>query len=243
MARQWNGRWKNNRWEYKDPWQHREPEENYGWLKRLAAAVVIFAVVYVLHFSDSVVGRAVTEGVRYTLTTETDLAYLADKLAEYAPKNMDVSVLKRIGGNVTKPADPLLYMTRPVDGKVLSPFGWQSEAGQRRETMQEGVRLEGGLGTSVKAAAAGRVKMVGDSARYGKVLVIEHGQDIESFYGHLGEVLVKEGETVSQGQVVARVGKTGMATGPQLYFEVREKGSAIDPFTRIKGDTAGREGK
>ena len=50
------------------------------------------------------------------------LLHLADKIAGYAPQNMDVSVFKRLGGNVTKPADPLLYMTRPVDGKVVIDF-------------------------------------------------------------------------------------------------------------------------
>jgi murein DD-endopeptidase MepM/ murein hydrolase activator NlpD len=109
--------------------------------------------------------------------------------------------------------------------------------------MQEGVRLEAPLGSSVRATAAGRVKAVGDSARYGKVVVIDHGQDLESLYGHLGEVLVKEGETVSQGQVIARSGKTGMTAVPQLYFEVREKGIVIDPLTRIKVEPVGREGK
>ncbi len=233
MARQWNNYWGNHRREQRDPWQQHENEPGYGWLKRTVAAAVIFAVVYAAQVSDTAVGRVVTDAVRYTLTTETDFAYLADKIAGYAPGNMDISVFKRLGGNVTKPADPLQYMARPVDGKVVMPFGWQVHPVLKQEVMQEGVSLEAALGTPVKAAAAGRVKAVADSARHGKVLVVEHGRDIDTLYGHLGEVLVKEGETVSQGQVVARVGKSGMTAAPLLYFEVREKGMAVDPLPRL----------
>ncbi len=233
MARHWNNHWGNHRREPRDPWQQHETEPGYGWLKRTVAAAVIFAIVYAAQVSDTTVGRAVTDAVRYTLTTETDFAYLADKIAGYAPSNMDISVFKRLGGNVTKPADPLQYMVRPVDGKVVTPFGWQVHPVLKQEVMQEGVSLEAALGTPVKAAAAGRVKAVADSARHGKILVMEHGRDIDTLYGHLGEVLVKEGEAISQGQVVARVGKSGMTAAPALYFEVREKGVAVDPLPRL----------
>lgn len=242
MARHWNNHWGNHRWETRDTWQPRDEGRSFGWLGRTLVAALLFALVYAAHVSDTAAGRAVTDAVRYTLTTGTDFAYLADRLAAYAPKSMDVSVFKRLGGNVTKPADPLLYMTRPVDGKVVSQFGWQTHPILKQEVMQEGVTLEAPLGASVKAAASGRVKAVADSARYGKVLVVEHGKDIDTVYGHLGEVLVKEGEAVSQGQVVARVGKTGMTASPLLYFEVREKGVAVDPVARIKGEGGG-EGK
>jgi murein DD-endopeptidase MepM/ murein hydrolase activator NlpD len=100
-------------------------------------------------------------------------------------------------------------MTNPVDGKVVTRFGWQIHPVLKQEVLQEGVGLEAPLGAPVRAAASGRVKAVADSARHGKVLVVEHSKDIDTLYGHLGEVLVKEGEAVSQGQVVARVGKRG----------------------------------
>jgi murein DD-endopeptidase MepM/ murein hydrolase activator NlpD len=155
---------------------------------------------------------------------------------------MDVSVFKRLGGNVTKPADPYMYMTRPVEGKVVAPYGWQVHPVLKQEVLQEGIGLEAALGSPVRAAAAGRVKAVAETARYGKVLVVEHGREVETLYGHLGEVLVREGETVSQGQLVARVGKTGMTAAPLLYFEVREKGVAVDPLPRLAGGGDSRKG-
>jgi len=242
-ARQWKSPWGNRGREPRDHWQQRGEAPGYGWLKRTLAAALIFALVYAAQASDTAVGRMVADAVRYTLTTATDFAYLADQLANYVPKDMDISVFKRLGGNVTKRADPFQYMIKPVDGKVVSTFGWQTHPVLKQEVMQEGVGFDAPLGAPVKAAAAGRVKAVTDSARYGKVLVIEHGKELDTLYGHLGEVLVREGEAVSQGQVAARVGKTGMTASPLLYFEVREKGVAVDPLPRLKGEGGGREGK
>lgn len=240
MGRNWNSR-KNARWDGKDPWQYREQTGGYGWLIRTVAAALIFALVYAAQMSDTSLGRLVTDSVKYMVTTSTDFAYIADKLAAYAPQGVDVSVLKRMPGSIGKPADPLLYMTRPVDGKLISAFGWQTDPARKQEKMNEGVAFEAPLGSAVRAAAPGKVKTVTDSAQYGKVLIIDHGRLVETVYGHLGEVLVKPGEEISQGQVVARVGKTGMTGAPQLYFELREKGAAIDPSTRIKGDVPAKE--
>lgn len=152
-------------------------------------------------------------------------------------------MLKRVQSTVSKPADPLLYMTKPADGKLSAHFGWQTHPVLKQEMMNDGIGIEAQLGSSVRAAAPGRVKTVSESAKYGKTVIIDHGQEIETMYGHLGEVLVKAEDTVSQGQVIARVGKSGITSGPTLYFEVREKGKPIDPLTRIKGELPVKEGK
>jgi murein DD-endopeptidase MepM/ murein hydrolase activator NlpD len=144
-------------------------------------------------------------------------------------------VLKRVQTTVAKPADPLLYMSKPVEGKLVMQFGWQTHPVLKQEIKYEGIEIEADLGTGVHAAAAGKVKLITDSARFGKMLIIDNGNDIETVYGHLGEILVGQGEMVSQGQVIARVGKTGINSST-LYFEIREKGISIDPLSRIKGD-------
>lgn len=243
MARYWNNRWKTNRWESKDPWQNRDQEQSYAWLKKTVVAGMIFTLVYGAQASNTAIGLAVVEGVRQILTVETDFAYIADQLAGYAPKNVDISVLKKVQNTVSRPADPLLYMTQPVEGKLAVQFGWQVNPVNKQETMHEGVAFDATLGAPVRAAAAGKVKAVTDSARYGRTLIIQHSQEVDTIYGYLGEVLVKQDEAVSQGQVVARVGKNGSPGTAQLYFEVREKGKATDPLSRIKGDIPGKEGK
>lgn len=223
-------------------WQN-DDEPDYSWLKKIVAAGLIFAIVYIAHLSGTTIGKVVTDGVRYVLTVETDFAYLAERLAPYAPQGFDTMVLKRVQTTVSKPADPLLYMTRPVEGRVLSPYGWRIHPVLKQELMHEGIDFEVVPGTSVRAAAAGKVKNISDSAQLGKTVIVEHSQDVDSIYGHLGETLVKPGDLISQGQIIAKSGKTGMVSGPLLYFEVREKGIPIDPATRIKGELSVKEGK
>ncbi len=239
MPKLWN-RWKNNRWgdtrENDYSWQYAEEESDYGWIKKAAVAGILFAIVYCAHISETALGKVVDDGIRYTLTTQTDVNYVVEQIINHVPPGVDLSMLKKVQTTVSKPADPLLYMHKPVNGKIVVPFGWGIHPVLKQEMMHEGIDIEAPLGSSVRATAAGKVKMITDSAQLGKILIIEHSQDIETLYGHLGDVLVQQGDMISQGQIVAKVGKTGMVTGPILYFEVRENGKPVDPSTRLKGD-------
>lgn len=241
MARMWN-RWP-NRHDNRDYWNYQDEGVNFGWLKRSLAALIIFVFVYAAHSSGTVVGTVVDSGVHYALSTETDWSYIAGKFSQFAPKDWDLAVFKKVQTTVSKPADPLMYMTKPVNGKVVANFGWQTHPILKQEMMNEGLAFEAPLGTGVRASAPGKVIAITDSAKHGKVVILEHSQEIQTVYGHLGEVLVNPGDMVSQGQIIAKVGKTGMTSVPLLYFEVRENGKAIDPMTRLKGDLPDREKK
>lgn len=237
MAKMWN------RWNNRDNWTSYDDGVNFGWVKRILAAAIIFALVYTAHISGTVVGTFVDAGIHYALVTETDWNYIADKVNQYAPKELDLAMLRRVQTTVSKPADPLMYMTKPVVGKLIANYGWQTHPILKQETMNEGLIFEAPLGANVKASAQGKVVTITDSAKYGKVVIIEHSQDISTVYGHLGEILVNNGDIVSQGQVIAKVGKTGMTNVPLFYFEVRENGKPIDPLTRLKGDVTADERK
>lgn len=234
MARLWN-RWQNRR-EHREYWAYQDEGISYGWLKRSLTAIIIFALIYSAHLSGNIVGSAVDSSVHYLLTTETDWNYIVVKISEYAPKDIDLAVFKKVQTTVSKPADPLMYMTKPVAGKIVADFGWQTHPVLKQEMMHEGIDIEAPMGTNVRVSAPGKVTAVSDSAQHGKMIIVQHGQDIETLYGHLGEVLVKSGDMVSQGQVIGKVGKTGMTNVPLLYFEVRENGKAIDPMSRLKGE-------
>lgn len=239
-------KWQSYRWgdrgdEYS--WQDTDFGYDYSWLKKGLVATIIFALVYCAHISETTLGRTVDEGIHYTLSTPTDFNYVMEQIVSHAPPNIDLSVLKKVQTAVSKPADPLLYMSKPVAGNILSPFGWRVHPVSKQEMMHEGIDMEAALGTNIRAAAAGKVKTVTDSAQYGKTLILEHSQDIDTVYGHMGEILVSQGDVVSQGQVIGKVGKTGLVNGPLLYFEVREQGKAMDPVPRLKGDFPTGEGK
>ena len=84
---------------------------------------------------------------------------------------------------------------------------------------------------NVLAAADGVVELASTHSSYGYYIILDHGNGMETVYGHLLEdsFKVRPGETVVQGQPIARVGQTGYATGPHLHFEVRVNGNKVDP--------------
>jgi murein DD-endopeptidase MepM/ murein hydrolase activator NlpD len=112
----------------------------------------------------------------------------------------------------------------PVSAPITSPFGW------RWGRMHEGVDLGASYGTAIHAAAGGTVIWAGWLGGYGNLVVIDHGGDLSTAYGHQSAIAVSVGEHVEQGQVLGYVGSTGHSTGPHLHFEVRINGQAVDPL-------------
>jgi murein DD-endopeptidase MepM/ murein hydrolase activator NlpD len=117
----------------------------------------------------------------------------------------------------------------PVIGSVSSPFGYRNHPIFRRQILHAGLDIAAGHGASIRAADGGRVVEAGWRGGYGKVVIIDHGGGIATLYGHCSATLVGSGQMVSKGQVIARVGATGWATGPHLHFEVRKDGSPTNP--------------
>jgi len=116
------------------------------------------------------------------------------------------------------------HWVRPVQGTISSGFGMRS--GDRHE----GVDILAKRGTPVRAAAYGLVIYAGNGMRgYGNVIVLDHGEEITTLYGHLHEIQVQSGDAVAQGQRIGTVGSTGNATTTHLHFELRVGGDAIDP--------------
>lgn len=239
--------WSNNHWgerrgeEYY--WQDIDGQKNYSWLKKIIIAAVIFTIVYCAHESDTTIGKMIDNEVRYSLAVQTDFDYVMEQIISHAPANLDLSVLKKVQMAVSKPADPLLYMIKPVNGRIITTFGWHVNPISKEESMYEGIDIEATLGSNIKAAADGKVKAITESAQYGKTLIIAHSQDVDTVYGHLGEIIVNQGDLISQGQIIGKVRKTGITSKPVLYFGLRDKGQAIDPVPRLKGDFPIGEGK
>lgn len=116
---------------------------------------------------------------------------------------------------------------KPVSGVLTSRFGG------RWGTTHTGVDIGTATGTNIKAANGGTVIFSGWKGSLGKLVVISHGNGIQTYYGHCSSLLVSAGETVSAGQAIAKVGSTGRSTGPHLHFEIRVNGSAINPQSYI----------
>ncbi len=113
----------------------------------------------------------------------------------------------------------------PVRGSVLATYGSRSDG-----THNDGINIGAPRGTAVQAADAGVVAYTGNELRgYGNLILVKHAGGWISAYAHCDQILVKRGEKVSRGQIIARVGSTGNVGDPQLHFELRRGNHPVDP--------------
>jgi murein DD-endopeptidase MepM/ murein hydrolase activator NlpD len=117
----------------------------------------------------------------------------------------------------------------PVLGKVISTFGPQADGAKN-----EGIKMSVPLGTDVHAAEGGRIHYAGDGLKgYGNLILIRHPNGWVSTYAHADKMLVKVGDEVKRGQVIAKAGKTGAVAQPQLGFELRKGSVPVDPLEHL----------
>jgi murein DD-endopeptidase MepM/ murein hydrolase activator NlpD len=116
----------------------------------------------------------------------------------------------------------------PLAGTITSNFGW------RKNEYHKGLDIAADMGDPIYAAAAGKVSFVGFQSGYGRTVIIDHNNGIQTLYAHTQKVYVKKGETVSMGQVIALIGMTGRTTGPHVHFEVRVNNKARNPISFLK---------
>ena len=123
---------------------------------------------------------------------------------------------------------PVNELAWPVAG------GWISSGfGIRDGRPHEGVDIAAFEGDPIRAIKSGRVFFAGPRGTYGLTVIIDHGSGLTSLYGHTSANLVREGDFVKEGQIIARVGSTGRSTGPHLHLEVRLNGIPYDPLLCI----------
>lgn len=126
---------------------------------------------------------------------------------------------------VTPPAGGSGAFLWPVRGHVLATYGSRTDG-----THNDGINIAASKGAAVQAADAGVVAYTGNELRgYGNLILVKHANGWISAYAHCDQILVKRGEKVSRGQVIARVGSTGNVSEPQLHFELRRGNHAVDP--------------
>ena len=122
----------------------------------------------------------------------------------------------------------------PVQGRIISEFGTKPDGGHN-----DGINVAVPAGTSVKAAENGVVAYAGDELKgYGNLVLIRHSNNWVSAYAHNEEILVKRGDQVRRGQVIAKAGRTGQVNQPQLHFELRKGSRPVDPTKFMTHSTA-----
>ena len=122
----------------------------------------------------------------------------------------------------------------PVEGKVGSSFGTREDPFNGEGKFHSGIDIEAPYGTPVRATADGESTGESMGAGYGRQVVLNHGHDVLTVYGHLSSIAVMPGQRVTRGQIIGYVGQSGRATGPHLHYEVRVHNVPVNPHKYLR---------
>ncbi len=157
------------------------------------------------------------------MTASKDLNGLISNLEEKLVSGQGLDIVDKKGR--------LLY---PVSGKVLNKFGKKRDKHYDTFIVYNGIDIKAEKGTPVRSIFDGKVLYANELKGYGNLIIVGHGNEYHSLYGHLDEIITKVGRTVRSGQIIGRSGDTGSLVGETLYFELRHKGNPIEPTTWFK---------
>ena len=119
-----------------------------------------------------------------------------------------------------------LALSVPVSGSISSRFGSRSSV---RSSAHTGLDISASAGTGIRAIAQGTVSFAAYKGTYGNLVIVDHGNGIQSYYAHCSALYVSPGQSVGPGTTIAAVGSTGNSTGPHLHLEIRINGSPVNP--------------
>lgn len=122
----------------------------------------------------------------------------------------------------------------PVDGRLMSHFGRRSDPFSGEGAFHAGVDISAPRGTPIKAAADGVVSTAEWGGAYGRLVVLDHGNGIQTYYAHMSRIEVLEGQWIRRGEFIGRAGATGRATSAHLHYEVRRGGIPVNPHTYLR---------
>lgn len=179
---------------------------------------------------------------RIARTYEVELDRIVEANAITEPARLEVGDMVWIPG-VPDVLEVEAYVPGPIvaagewiwpvrNGRVLSGFG-----AQRRTHRHGGIDIQGAAGQPVLASRGGRVAYSGSGLRgYGKTVIVNHGEGLQSLYAHNSALLVAVGDRVERGQAIARVGRSGNATTEHCHFEIRLNDRRVDPMRWLKSE-------
>jgi murein DD-endopeptidase MepM/ murein hydrolase activator NlpD len=122
----------------------------------------------------------------------------------------------------------------PLSGPITSPFGMRMHPVYGRPILHAGIDIAAPTGTTIAAAADGRVIVAGTQGDCGKMVAIDHHGGLSTIYCHMSQIFVGVGQDVQRGQAIGAVGMTGDATGPHVHFQVMQDGHPVDPMSFLR---------
>lgn len=124
----------------------------------------------------------------------------------------------------------------PVYGYIRSGFGWRIHPIRGRRQFHNGIDVPAWLGAPVQATADGYVEYSGWSGGYGWTIVLSHDFGYQTLYAHLSELDIPSGSWVKKGQIIGKIGSSGLSTGPHVHYEIRQRGRPLEPTTYLDLD-------
>ena len=112
----------------------------------------------------------------------------------------------------------------------LSGYGYRIHPIHKVKKMHYGIDFNCARGTAIQATGKGKVVLAGKNAGFGNCVIIDHGYGYKSLYGHMSEILVKHGQEVTRGEILGKVGSTGISSGDHLHYEIRKNGERVNPI-------------
>jgi len=189
---------------------------------------------------------SIAYGVKKQLTGSPDLIgesmdsltpTMGETLAEY--DYLRTTNLARRKGNIFSRGDVnTLPSIWPVNGRLEGGYGVRSDPFSGEGAMHTGIDISAPTGTAVHAAADGIVLHAGWNGGYGRCVIIDHGNNYQTWYGHLAQMDVIEGQEIRQGEVLGLVGSSGRSTGSHLHYEVRIANTPVNPYRFLARATA-----
>ena len=118
----------------------------------------------------------------------------------------------------------------PVEGPLMASFGQRADPFTGEGEFHKGVDIRAAAGTPVRAAADGVIIFSGRDGGYGRLVIVDHGGNLRTYYAHLSRFDAQVGRTLRRGEVLGEVGSTGRSTAPHLHYEVRIGGAPVNPY-------------
>jgi murein DD-endopeptidase MepM/ murein hydrolase activator NlpD len=183
---------------------------------------------------------SVAYGLKRKLEGPSDIVSEGRLLPSFSESVRDYNFLRSVAGLDRN------YMRRfhvnirpsiwPVGGRLMGSFGQRIDPFSGEGAWHTGVDISAPTGTAVRATADGVVVRAERAGGYGRLVVLEHGNGIQTYYAHLSRINVIPGQEIRRGEAVGAVGSTGRVTAPHLHYEVRIAGNPVNPYRYLKFD-------
>ena len=184
---------------------------------------------------SSSLNLAVTDDVdqqQLKLSVDQFYSLRAQAMSGRVSRALESGLSPNFAGDWTELADaPSMW---PVEGRLGSAFGQRQDPINGEGAFHSGIDIDAPYGTPVRATADGEVTGTAMGAGYGRQIVLDHGHDVLTVYGHLSALAVVPGEHVNRGEVIGSVGQSGRATGPHLHYEVRVHRVPVNPHKYLR---------